>query len=143
MLDSSYSPHGVHCQQWPRKFVNNDGNIGGIPGCDAAGEVVELGPGEVNWKVGDRVMAVSSPRWTHGPQTVRPHSTFPPWVTKLIIIYNPARVPPHNAGWGPPRYTYPIPSHPIHWDRILSLPPFLRRGRNHFVFGRHSFSLAF
>jgi NADPH:quinone reductase-like Zn-dependent oxidoreductase len=39
---------------------------GRIPMSDGAGQIVEIGAGVSNWKVGDRVMSLFFPNWIHG-----------------------------------------------------------------------------
>jgi NADPH:quinone reductase-like Zn-dependent oxidoreductase len=44
-----------------------------IPGSDAVGEIVEVGPAATRWRIGDRVATSFFPHWHHGAAT--PHNS--------------------------------------------------------------------
>ena len=46
-----------------------------IPLSDAAGEVVDVGPGAAKWKLGDRICSTLIPGWTSGGPTAESAKT--------------------------------------------------------------------
>lgn len=120
----NYRDYAMICGIYPATLKENL-----VLGSDMAGEVVQVGKGVTEWKVGERVSACFDEGHMYGPAPTHRASHFPPpfiHAQSSLTIPSPS-TPPSNPMTNRPshrrpprRRPHPIPHLPLHLPRPYS-----------------------